>query len=193
MLSATPTKPVRPEPRPIETDKAGPHRCEQALTSPFPCFVPYSAVFNPNLLSQTFTESLSAPILALPTADLSILISETAFDPAQPFDSTNTLSRQDGVESRNIHVACSDPQSPPPYDSVRRPRTGPDSPRSNSRLSPEALHPFMVSHPGPVAQGPLMATGFGPATSDSRRGVSSPRPKGRGMEVLYCPGFFSLV
>ena len=61
----------------------------------------------------------------------------------------------------------------------------PDSPPAQPDIS-------IYKHSLP--QEALMATGFGPVSSDSRRGVSSPRPKGRGMEVLlYSLLFVALI
>jgi PAB-dependent poly(A)-specific ribonuclease subunit 3 len=44
--------------------------------------------------------------------------------------------------------------------------------------------PHLATNNPAVIQGKLMATTFGSPSGDSRRGVASPRPKGRGMQLL---------
>jgi PAB-dependent poly(A)-specific ribonuclease subunit 3 len=61
----------------------------------------------------------------------------------------------------------------------------------NAAQSPQRTYKQYPSHTptrNPAGnQGRLMATTFGSPSGDSRRGVSSPRPKGRGMRLLsYC-------
>lgn len=46
-------------------------------------------------------------------------------------------------------------------------------------------HHHLASRNPAVVQGRLMATTFGSPSGDSRRGVASPRPKGRGMELSF--------
>lgn len=48
---------------------------------------------------------------------------------------------------------------------------------------PEAGSPSLATHNAAGYNRRLMAANFGGASGDSRRGVSSPRPKGRGMKV----------
>jgi PAB-dependent poly(A)-specific ribonuclease subunit 3 len=82
-------------------------------------------------------------------------------------------------------------------DDTRPDRTPPTSQPSDAALnaaqSPtptsKQRQPHTANKNPAVKQGRLMATTFGSPSGDSRRGVASPRPKGRGMEWVplgYC-------
>jgi PAB-dependent poly(A)-specific ribonuclease subunit 3 len=65
--------------------------------------------------------------------------------------------------------------------SDRKPPTSlPDSPPRPY----QHRRPHLATHNLAAIQGRLMATTFGSPSGDSRRGVASPRPKGRGMQLL---------
>jgi len=72
--------------------------------------------------------------------------------------------------------------SPDDTSSERKPPTSQPSNESSSPLPiQKQRHPHSSTHSPAVVQGRLMATTFGSPSGDSRRGVVSPRPKGRGM------------
>jgi PAB-dependent poly(A)-specific ribonuclease subunit 3 len=53
--------------------------------------------------------------------------------------------------------------------------------------------PHLATNNPAVIQGRLMATTFGSPSGDSRRGVASPRPKGRGMDLLSISSWHALM
>jgi PAB-dependent poly(A)-specific ribonuclease subunit 3 len=63
--------------------------------------------------------------------------------------------------------------------------------------SPQRTYPLRQPHLATnnpaVIPGRLMATTFGSPSGDSRRGVASPRPKGRGMELLATGSWHALM
>jgi len=60
------------------------------------------------------------------------------------------------------------------------------SPQSTRSLNRNQSHAQQAAALAAAHQGRLMATAFGGPASDSRRGVGSPRPKGRGMLGSQC-------
>jgi PAB-dependent poly(A)-specific ribonuclease subunit 3 len=77
-----------------------------------------------------------------------------------PQKQTRNYRRTKSNKAANSKWSEAAPQPKPPQNAVHTPSNG-------------------TTHP---AQARLMATAFGGPSGDSRRGVSSPRPKGRGMD-----------
>lgn len=79
------------------------------------------------------------------------------------------------------HRGSSDDTGPdrkPPPSQPPKPAPSPQ-PAHKQRLQPPP-----ASHSSPASQARFMATAFGAPSGDARRGVVSPRPKGRGMQTL---------
>jgi hypothetical protein len=101
----------------------------------------------------------------------------------QTKSSRRTKSHRPNRWSRSGAGSSDDTGSDPkPHASALSPQqTGsPQSTRSTARAPNSHTHTHIAANNAAAHQGRLMAAAFGVPSGDSRRGVASPRPKGRG-------------
>ncbi|KAF2259909.1 hypothetical protein CC78DRAFT_536747 [Lojkania enalia] len=164
--------------------------------SPTPALVPHAPVI---LDSGSSTPNSHAELTS--SGGESLRAHETAAASARPSTTTTTQRKQarssrrtkpqksgarwskNGVSSDDTG---SDHKASLSQSSSSSPHKVPPSPKTSRPANRPHLHPSFAPTDAAAQKGRYMAASFGGASGDSRRGVSSPRPKGREAKNTFC-------